>query len=105
ELLACAALSISQAGYNTVMDLLVARCPAIIVPFATGGETEQTFRAKRFETMELLHHLEEQELTANTLCECAVDVVRAGRKSGTGAIDLNGAKNTGKIIAGLAQGI
>jgi predicted glycosyltransferase len=40
-----ARLSISQAGYNTVADLLVAGCPAVLVPFAAGGETEQSLRA------------------------------------------------------------
>jgi predicted glycosyltransferase len=44
-LLRSASVSISQAGYNTVADLLVARCPAVLVPFASGGETEQTTRA------------------------------------------------------------
>ncbi len=40
------ALSISQAGYNTLMDIVMARCPAIVVPFADAGETEQTVRAQ-----------------------------------------------------------
>jgi predicted glycosyltransferase len=45
ELLANAALSISQAGYNTMMDVLQARVPAVVVPFATPSETEQRLRA------------------------------------------------------------
>ncbi|MGE3872875.1 MAG: glycosyltransferase family protein, partial [Parvibaculaceae bacterium] len=40
-LLASAAVSVSQAGYNTVCDLLRARCRAVLIPFAEGGETEQ----------------------------------------------------------------
>jgi predicted glycosyltransferase len=40
-----ARLSISQAGYNTTADLLVAGCPAVLVPFAEDGETEQNQRA------------------------------------------------------------
>lgn len=39
------ALSISQAGYNTVMDLLRAGARAVLVPFAEPGESEQTLRA------------------------------------------------------------
>lgn len=38
-------LSVSQAGYNTVMDLARAGCRAVLVPFAEGGESEQTIRA------------------------------------------------------------
>lgn len=45
QLMAAAALSISQAGYNTVLDLVAAGPRAILVPFATGGETEQPLRA------------------------------------------------------------
>lgn len=45
EILAKAAASVSQAGYNTVMDILAARCPAVLIPFARGGENEQSLRA------------------------------------------------------------
>lgn len=48
-LLAGCALSISQAGYNTVLDLIAARCPAIVVPFDAGAETEQAIRAEALE--------------------------------------------------------
>jgi predicted glycosyltransferase len=46
RLLAHARLSVSQAGYNTVLDVLAAGCPAVLVPFAEGKETEQTVRAR-----------------------------------------------------------
>ena len=46
-LLAHARLSVSQAGYNTTADLMRAGCPSVLVPFSTGGETEQTHRATR----------------------------------------------------------
>lgn len=45
-LLAGAALSVSRAGYNTVVDVLAAGCRALFVPFADGGESEQTDRAR-----------------------------------------------------------
>ena len=47
-LLRQARLSISQAGYNTCVDLLQARCPALLVPFDAGNEREQTIRARAF---------------------------------------------------------
>lgn len=43
------ALSISQAGYNTVMDLLRAGARAVLVPFAEPGESEQTLRTSILE--------------------------------------------------------
>ena len=42
--IARSALSLSQGGYNTTMDLLRAGTPAVVVPFADGGENEQTVR-------------------------------------------------------------
>ena len=46
RLLAACHLSISQGGYNTVMELIATRCPSVVVPFAEGGESEQTLRAR-----------------------------------------------------------
>jgi predicted glycosyltransferase len=48
-LLARAAVPISQAGYNTVLDLVAAGRPAIVVPFDEGAETEQAIRAEAME--------------------------------------------------------
>ena len=48
-LLAGCTVSISQAGYNTVLDLVAAGRPAIVVPFDAGNETEQTVRAEAME--------------------------------------------------------
>jgi predicted glycosyltransferase len=45
-LLQRARLSVSQAGYNTVLDVLTAGVAAVFVPFAQVKETEQTQRAE-----------------------------------------------------------
>ena len=47
--LRAAAASVSQCGYNTTLDLLRTGVPALVVPFAEGGEDEQTRRAERLE--------------------------------------------------------
>ena len=46
-----AAASISQCGYNTALDLLRTRVPALVVPYATPEEDEQTRRARRLEQL------------------------------------------------------
>ncbi len=46
-LLRACRVSVSQAGYNTVLDLLAARARAVLVPFAAGRESEQPLRAER----------------------------------------------------------
>ena len=47
ELLSRSMLSISQAGYNTVMDIISTDIPAVLIPFADGAESEQRLRAQR----------------------------------------------------------
>ena len=39
-------VSVSQAGYNTVLDILRARCRAVVVPYAEAGQLEQGLRAQ-----------------------------------------------------------
>ena len=46
SLLARAAVSVSQCGYNTVADLLATSTPAVLVPFFEAGQVEQTRRAR-----------------------------------------------------------
>jgi len=48
-------LSISQAGYNTILDVLQAGARAVVVPFAEGGETEQALRARLLAERGLVH--------------------------------------------------
>ena len=67
SLLKGAKLSISQAGYNTVCDILQAQCRSILVPFTAGGETEQSVRAARLEALGLAIALPENGLDADIL--------------------------------------
>jgi predicted glycosyltransferase len=102
-LLANCALSISQAGYNTLMETIRAGARAVVVPFAGGHETEQTLRARCFAERGLLELLEESALTPAALA-AAVD--RAARKPAAlpVGIDLEGAQRSAASIAQLATG-
>ena len=62
-------LSVSQAGYNTVLDVLQAGCRAVLVPFAAGNETEQATRARLLEERGRLAVVEEATLTPQSLAE------------------------------------
>ncbi len=95
--LARARLSVSQAGYNTVADLLAARCRAVLVPFAEGGETEQSRRAALFEARGRAVTLDERHLDPASLA-AAID--RALDLPDPGAIDiaLDGAALTRLIL-------
>ena len=52
-LLARAAISVSQAGYNTVLDVVRSGARPVLVPFAEHGETEQRTRAERLRELGL----------------------------------------------------
>ena len=97
SLLRGAELSISQAGYNTVGDLLVTGCRAILVPFTAGGETEQSVRAERLEKLGLALALPEAGLTTDLLV-AAIQTSLSQPKPRSPDIDLDGAARTSAII-------
>ncbi len=97
-LLARADLSISQGGYNTVMDILIAGCPALVVPFATEAESEQLFRAREFERRGLLTVLEEGEMTIAALVAAAGRALNSSRAKPK-MINLDGACGTAQALA------
>jgi len=102
ELLANAALSISQGGYNTVIDVLAAGCPALVVPFADGSESEQTHRAREFERHGLLHVLDEAVMTPERLGRAAEAAIAA--PPGAYDFDMSGAETTARMVAELVHG-
>lgn len=66
-LLMVAAASISQAGYNTAMDLLRTGCPALLIPFGEGGESEQRLRAEHLSRSPGFSSLSPVDLSAEAL--------------------------------------
>ncbi len=101
SLLRRAELSISQAGYNTVCDLLVTGCRSILVPFTAGGETEQSVRADRLQALGLATALPEAGLTVERL-EQAIEVAIGTAKPASHSIDLQGAEKTAFIVRNAA---
>jgi predicted glycosyltransferase len=67
QLTAGAQVSVSQAGYNTVAEGLAGGARMVLVPFAAGGEDEQTRRALRLVELGLAEHLPEHALSPPVL--------------------------------------
>ncbi|HEX2725775.1 MAG TPA: glycosyltransferase, partial [Beijerinckiaceae bacterium] len=102
HLLAGAALSVSQSGYNTVIDVLRAGVGAVFVPFEAGHETEQRLRAERLQALGLAEIVAEAELSAATLA----DVMRRALQRRPGAappIRLDGAERSVAVVEELAR--
>nr|WP_242521718.1 glycosyltransferase [Motiliproteus sp. SC1-56] len=100
ERLARCRLSISQAGYNTVMDLLRAGCPALLVPFEGNGETEQRMRSERLQLAAGYPLLAEAELDGASLARAVEQALSHG--PGEVAIDTDGAAQSARILKRLA---
>jgi predicted glycosyltransferase len=90
-------LSISQAGYNTVMETLQARARAVVVPFSQGSETEQGLRAQLFAQRNLLVSLAEKDLSVENLA-AAVERAAARPRPAAPGVDLDGARRSGELI-------
>jgi predicted glycosyltransferase len=99
QLLARCRLSLSQAGYNTVMDVLSVGARAVVVPFADGKENEQTLRARLLAErgwLTLASSLAPEALAA------AIDSALVKPRPAIGALDLDGAARSAAIVADLA---
>lgn len=89
--LAAADLSISMAGYNTTMNILATRVPALVFPFAQNRE--QRLRAERLAAKQALGVLSEGDLKPKRLA-AAIVATLSGPGPLTTTVDLDGAANT-----------
>lgn len=101
QLLAHARVSISQAGYNTVADLLRTGCPAILCPYAGIRQNEQTTRASRLHERGLATMVADTDLTPRAIAD-AIERTIAAPMPKT-ALDLDGAAATARILRQLMQ--
>lgn len=100
-LLGRAALSISQGGYNTVMEVLAAGCPAIVVPYAEGLEGEQTLRCQLLAERGLLTVLEEPALDATSLVAAVRRMLEAPHAAAGRRPRMDGAAYTVRLLKEL----
>jgi predicted glycosyltransferase len=95
-------LSISQAGYNTTLDILAAGTRAIVVPFAAARETEQAMRAELLARRGVLHVLPEVALDGRRLA-AAIAAALASPVPAMPPLRRDGAEATARAIAMLAK--
>lgn len=91
-------LSISQAGYNTVCDLLATGAPAVLIPYSEGGEVEQTLRASWMEKTGRALTLAEKELSAEALA-ATLERVQRLRPKPLAQSELRGAEQSALLLA------
>ena len=102
-LLTRARLSISQGGYNTLMEVLASGVPGVVVPFAGGTETEQTQRARVLAERDLITLVDETTLSPETLAQGIARALTQGGAHGKTPFHLGGAEETARHLRALLK--
>jgi predicted glycosyltransferase len=98
-LLAGVTASVSQAGYNTTLDVLQAGVPALVVPFSERREDEQGRRARRLAELGALRVLDPERLEPHALA-AAVRELASFRPVPLG-LEMDGARRSVEAIERL----
>jgi len=96
ELIKRARLSISQAGYNTITDILNSTTAAVVIPYAEVDEIEQTMRAQKLHRRGRLVMLPQDELSAATL---AAAIEQTSRQNIPLKVNLAGTTTSATLIS------
>jgi predicted glycosyltransferase len=99
--LAGAALSVSQAGYNTVLEVIAHRVRAVVVPYEASGD-EQPLRAGLLAARGLLEVVREAELTPARLAAAMDAALARPDFPAPIPLDLEGAARSVEILTALA---
>lgn len=99
DLMANSTLSVSQGGYNTVMEMMTAGTRGVIVPYAGGLETEQTLRARLLENRSGIRTIPESTLDARSLAT-AIDAALEAPPPDASGLNTDGADTSAALISG-----
>ena len=98
-LLKNARVSVSQAGYNTVADVLVAGCASVFVPFGAHGEREQTIRAQRLSDAGRAALIEQSDLTPLRLAGAIQQAMIQHDARAFAPMAMDGAQQSARLLA------
>lgn len=88
--------SISQCGYNTALDIMVSQVPALVVPYATKTENEQSARAARLAALGAMQELDAARLDPQRLA-AAIEALLAFTPRAA-ALGLDGAAESARRL-------
>ena len=96
DYLSAADLSVSLAGYNTCMNLLVTRTPALVYPYFR--QREQPMRVAKIKDYLPMKILQNADLEPNMLGKHIQQMLRESRLSDSVALNLDGAENAARYL-------
>jgi len=93
-------VSVSQAGYNTTLDVIGSGARPVIVPFTGRGETEQRARGERLRHFGLAVVVDDRSLSPASLAD-AVDEAAARTAWGNWDFASDGAASTASLLVDM----
>jgi predicted glycosyltransferase len=96
-------VSVSMAGYNTIMDLLVTQTAAVVIPFEGTGETEQMARSELLAKANIVQLLKNTDLSADNLKHCIGRALENSQTKPVLEINNAGAQNSADLLIDWAQ--
>lgn len=97
QLLANCRLSISQGGYNTVMEILATGARAVCLPYAGGLESEQTLRCGLLAQRGVIEMVKQEEVSAAAVA-AAVERALAAPRHDRAVVNMDGAQTTASLL-------
>ncbi len=100
------AVTVSQCGYNTAMDILRAGVPSVVVPYGEGGEDEQRRRAQRLDCLGVLRCVDPTVSDTGVLDPsvlAAAVIAAANTTPAPVTLDLGGSAASARIVAELSD--
>ena len=95
-------VSVSQAGYNSVVEGLAAGARMVLVPFAAGEEDEQGRRAARLVALGLAERVDEAAV-GSPLLSAAIDRMGERPRPDPARWSYDGATRSAEIVAGMVR--
>ena len=96
DYLSAADLSVSLAGYNTCMNLMITKVPALVFPY--WRQQEQPMRADKIKKYLPMSVLKEAEMQPASLSRHIAQMLLQNRAAGVVPIDLDGAANAARFL-------
>ena len=99
DYLHAADLSLSLAGYNTCMNLLISQVPALVYPYSR--QREQPLRVHKIKDFLSWKILNDKDLLPETLCSHIYAMLQNKKASITLPIDMNGSTHAAEFLRRL----
>ena len=101
DYLYAADLSISLAGYNTCMNLLVTRVPALVCPYSR--QREQPMRVDKIKNLLPIKILNDNDVCPERLSDHIIQMLEFKKMLKALPIDMNGAANSADFLSRWAK--